>query len=238
MATSQEYDTIGPFCWRRAGLAKSVMAMRLCVFGGSFDPVHYGHLLMAESAREQLAIDNLWFVPVAVAPHKKRRPLAAAKHRVEMLNLALGGHPHMSVSTLEIERGGVSYTVDTLLAIRESHPNAELFLLMGADSLADLPTWRNPRLICELATVAVVRRPAAAEPDFSVLGDVADAERIRRFQEQLVEMPLVELRSTELRDRVAAGRSIRFRTPRAVEKYIQTHNLYTPQPPAALGADT
>src|SRR5262245_33460801 len=119
--------------------------MRLCIFGGSFDPVHYGHLLMAETAREQLSIDRLLFMPTAVAPHKKRRPLAADKHRLEMLDLALGGHASMGVSTMEIERQGVSYTVETLTAVRSEHPEATLFFLMGADSLADLPTWRDPQ---------------------------------------------------------------------------------------------
>ena len=208
--------------------------MRLCIFGGSFDPVHYGHLLMAETAREQLAIDRLLFMPAAVAPHKKRRPLAADKHRVEMLNLALGGHSSMSVSTLEIERQGVSYTVDTLTSMRGEHPEAELFFLLGADSLVDLPTWREPKAICELAIIAVVKRVGAPEPDFNVLRGIVSAERIALFHENQVEMPLVELRSTELRERVAAGRSIRFRTPRAVEKYIETHRLYAP-PAAGAG---
>jgi nicotinate-nucleotide adenylyltransferase len=200
--------------------------MRICIFGGSFDPVHYGHLLMAETAREQLSLDRLLFMPAAIAPHKKQRPQAADKHRVEMLNLALAGHPQLLVSTLEIDRQGVSYTVDTLRAMRAEHPGAELFFLMGADSLVDLPTWREPQAVCELAILAVVRRLGAPPPDFSGLAGIVAPERIALFERHEVEMPLIELRSTELRQRVAAGRSIRYRTPRAVEKYIQTHRLY------------
>src|SRR5688500_10806095 len=122
--------------------------MRLGLFGGTFDPVHYGHLLLAEACREQCRLDELWFVPAAVPPHKQERTLSPAKERVEMLRLAVGGHPAFSVSTLEIDRGGVSYTVNTLDAVRLSRPEATLFFPMGADSLVDLPTWREPRRIC------------------------------------------------------------------------------------------
>lgn len=200
--------------------------MRLCIFGGSFDPVHYGHLLMAETAREQLAIDKLLFMPAAIAPHKPHRSIASEKARVEMLELALAGHPQMSVSTREIARQGVSYTVETLRELTAEHPGDSLIFLLGADSLADLPTWREPAEVCELAILAVVRRAGHPEPDFRSLAKVASPQRIALFREHQVEMPLIELRSTELRERVAAGRSIRFRTPRAVEKYIEHHRLY------------
>ena len=205
--------------------------MRLCIFGGSFDPVHYGHLLMAETAREQLDLDRLLFMPTAIAPHKPRRPIASDKQRVEMLELALGGHESMSVSTREIERQGVSYTVETLRELAAEHRSAEnlgaeVFFLLGADSLADLPTWREPAAVCELAILAVVRRAGYPEPDFGALKNVASPARLALFREHQVEMPLIELRSTDLRQRAAAGRSLRFRTPRAVEKYIEHHRLY------------
>lgn len=200
--------------------------MRLGIFGGSFDPIHYGHLLLAETCREQCRLDQVWLLPAAVPPHKRRRELTDAKHRIEMLKLAIAGHEAMAVSTLEIERGGVSYTVDTLAAIAEQVPGSTLFFLMGADSLRDLPTWREPRRICELAVPAVVHRSGAPERDFQVLKDLVSAERLSEFRAAQVEMPIVEISSTDIRQRIAAGRSIRFRTPRAVEKYIETHALY------------
>src|SRR5206468_11661052 len=129
-------------------------------------PIHYGHLLLAECAREMLQLDEVWLMPAAVPPHKQTRELAPAKHRLAMLELALAGHEQIKASKLEIDRGGVSYTVDTLTAIRQQHADADLFLLMGADSLHDLPTWREPARICELATIAVVRRGGSPEPDF------------------------------------------------------------------------
>jgi nicotinate-nucleotide adenylyltransferase len=201
-------------------------AMRLGLFGGSFDPVHYGHLLLAEACREQCRLDELWFVPAAVPPHKQDRPLTAAKHRVEMLKLAIGGHEAFSVSTLEIDRGGVSYTVSTLDAIHAERPEAALFFPMGADSLADLPTWREPRRICELAIPIVVRRAGSPEPDLSGLASLVTPERLIAIEKAQLDMPVIELSSTDIRQRVAAGRSIRFRTPRAVEKYIETQGLY------------
>lgn len=200
--------------------------MRLGIFGGSFDPVHYGHLLLAESCREQCRLDRVWLLPAASAPHKQDRGTASARHRTEMLRLALGGHPTIEVNTMEIDRGGVSYTVDTLAAAHDQEPQAELFLLMGADTLEDLPNWRAPGRICELAIPVVVRRAGSAEPHYESLAGVAPPSRLELFRQFQVTMPIVELASTEIRARVANGLSIRYRTPRAVEKYIQTHGLY------------
>jgi len=200
--------------------------MRLGLYGGSFDPVHYGHLLLAECCRETLRLDEVWLIAAAVPPHKQTRTLAPAKHRLEMLELALAGHEQLRASRLEIDRGGVSYTVETLAAVREQHPAATVYLLMGADSLRDLPTWREPGRICDLAFPAVVRRGGAPEPDFSVLAPLISAERLAMVRGAQVQMPLIELSSTDLRERAAAGKSLRYRTPRAVEKYIETQGLY------------
>jgi nicotinate-nucleotide adenylyltransferase len=202
--------------------------MRLGLYGGSFDPVHYGHLLLAECCREALALDEVWLIPAAVPPHKQGRELAAGKHRYEMLELALGGHQQLKASRLELDRGGVSYTVDTLLAVHALRLGATLFVLMGADSLHDLPSWRDPRQICELSLPAIVRRGGSPEPDFDVLRELVSAERLEKIRASQVQMPLIELSSTELRERVATGRSLRYRTPRAVEKYIEAHDLYRP----------
>jgi nicotinate-nucleotide adenylyltransferase len=200
--------------------------MRLGIYGGSFDPVHYGHLLLAETARETLRLDEVWLIPAAVPPHKQTRELAPGKHRLAMLELALAGHEQLVASPLEIEGGGVSYTVDTLNEVVIWLPGATLFLLMGADSLHDFPTWREPARICELATIAVVRRGGSPEPDFSVLKPIVSDEQRKAIQQAQVQMPLIELSSTDLRHRAAIGQSLRYRTPRAVEKYIETHGLY------------
>src|SRR5262245_48962521 len=204
--------------------------MRLGLYGGSFDPVHYGHLLLAECCREALRLDEVWLMPAAIPPHKQTQDRAIAKHRLQMIELALAGHEQIRVSSIETDRGGVSYTVETLAQIQTLQPQATLFLLMGADSLRDLPTWREPDRICALSLPAVVRRGSAAEPDFSVLAPLVSAERLAKIRSAQVCMPLIELSSTDLRHRAATGQSLRFRTPRAVEKYIETHGLYRSSP--------
>lgn len=201
--------------------------MRLGIYGGTFDPVHYGHLLLAESCREQCRLDRVWFMPAAVPPHKQGVTVSDAAVRIELLQLAIGGHEAFAVSTLEIDRGGVSFTIDTLAAIHEREPGAELFLLMGADTLEDLPNWREPRRVLELATPAVVHRAGGAGPRFEAIATFVAPERLAAIKASQVEMPAIGLSSTEIRRRVAEGRSIRYMTPRAVEMGIATRRLYS-----------
>jgi nicotinate-nucleotide adenylyltransferase len=219
-----------------AGAKDPAGPMRLGIYGGTFDPVHYGHLLLAESCREQRALDAVWFLPAAVPPHKRQRELAPAEQRVEMLELAIAGHSAFSVCRLEVDRGGVCYTVDTLAELKQHDPNRELFFLMGADSLRDLPTWKEPARLCELAQLVIVQRslvggdPDASQIDLSALEGILSAKARERIQANLVNMPRIDLSSSDIRASVAAGRSIRYQTPRAAEKYIETHGLYRGTP--------
>jgi len=199
---------------------------RIGVLGGSFDPVHYGHLLLAETCREACRLDQVLFVPAAVAPHKQSGSNAADSDRIEMLRLAIGGHEPFDVCTIEVDRGGVSYTVDTLRELQARDADAELFFLLGADSLGDLPTWREPAQICEIATLAVVARAGSPPPDLEALKALLPGAGGRPVRAQLVSMPLFQLSSTEIRERASQGLSIRFRTPRAVETYIEAHRIY------------
>ena len=200
--------------------------MRLGLFGGSFDPVHYGHLLLAECCREACRLDQVHFLPAAHPPHKQERELTAAEHRVAMLELAIAGHPAFSVSRFEIDRGGVSYTVDTLRHYHTEYPGSELFLLLGADMLLDLPHWHEARQVCELAIPVVAGRPGPGAPNFACLGQIASPEQIAAFRGHQVSMPQVGASSSEIRRRIAAGLGIRYWTPRAVEVYIEEHGLY------------
>ncbi len=200
--------------------------MRIGIFGGTFDPIHLGHLLLAESCREQVPLDAVWFLPSAVPPHKQHRELTSSKERIEMLELAVGGYLAFSICRYETERGGVNYTADTLAQLREKEPAAEFFFLLGADMLHDLPRWRQPERICELALPVAVHRAGELPPDFGLLQGIAAAERIDAMRRHAVEMPAIGLSGSDIRRRVAAGQSIRYRTPRAVEKYIETHSLY------------
>lgn len=200
--------------------------MRLGLFGGTFDPVHYGHLLLAECCLQQCRLDVVWFLPAAVPPHKQDRPLTPVAARIEMLELAIAGHPAFSVSRYEADRGGVNYTADTLAHFRGQDPDGELFFLLGADMLHDLPHWHEPARVAELATIVVVRRCGAGAVDFECLSQVVSPEEIDRIRRHQVEMPEIGISGTEIRRRLGAGQSIRYLTPRAVGKYIATHGLY------------
>jgi nicotinate-nucleotide adenylyltransferase len=200
--------------------------MRLGIFGGTFDPVHYGHLLLAECCREQCRLEAVWFLPAAVPPHKQAPTLTPAAQRIEMLELAIAGNAAFSVCRYEADRGGVNYTVDTLEHFHEEDSSRELFLLLGADMLADLPNWRSPAGVCDLALPVAVRRPGCKPVDFDCLRGTASPEQIERMRRHQVEMPEIGISSTELRRRMKLGESIRYRTSRAVEMYIETHGLY------------
>ncbi|MCE9629150.1 MAG: nicotinate-nucleotide adenylyltransferase [Planctomycetia bacterium] len=204
--------------------------MRIGIFGGSFNPVHVGHLIAAECCREQGRLDRVVFVPAAIPPHKQGHQLADASHRVAMLNLAVGGHGAFAVSTVEIDRGGVSYTIDTLAALATEHPHDELVLILGPDALAQLPTWREPRTIAGQYELLAVERETLDDlgtlAGDAGLADLLGRERLEKIIAARVRMPAVGIRASDLRAAVAAGRSIRYRTPRAVEAYIPTHGLY------------
>jgi nicotinate-nucleotide adenylyltransferase len=204
--------------------------MRIGVYGGSFNPVHLGHLLAAECSREQACLDRVLFVPAAVPPHKLDRALATAEDRLAMLALAVGGHEAFAVSTLELDRGGVSYTIDTLADLAARHLGDTLVLLLGPDAVAGLPTWRDPGAILDGWEVRAVERDGlddvasiVARPDVAAL---LGAERASGLIESRIRMPAIGIRASDLRAAVAAGRSIRYRTPRAVEAYISAHGLY------------
>lgn len=200
--------------------------MRLGVFGGTFDPVHYGHLLLAELCREAHRLDQVWFMPAAVPPHKSGVSLTPVARRIEMLELAIAGQPAFAVSQLEAQRGGISFTVDTLAALQAEDPQRQLFFLLGADMLADLAHWREPARLCELATLIVVPRPPCEAPPLDALAGLLGPKALERIRAHVVAMPLVGLSASEIRRRAAAGLSIKYQTPPAVEQYILHTGLY------------
>lgn len=194
--------------------------LRLGLLGGTFDPPHVGHLLLAEAAREQLHLDRVLFVPAHVPPHKRGRPVTPARTRRALLVAALRG-TGFGLSTIELDRPGPSYTVDTLELISRAQPGTKLFLLVGADSLGDLPAWRNPERILSLATLVVAARPGTK------LAGLQRAPLARqRSAIKFLGNVAVDVSSSRLRARVAAGRSIRFLVPSAVERAIERLGLY------------
>lgn len=200
--------------------------MRLGIYGGSFDPIHIGHLLLAESCREQCRLDRIEFIPAGIPPHKLGRELSPGLARAEMLELAVAGIPEFSVNRSEIKRTGPSYTVETLREMRNLHPDDELFLLLGADSVRDFPQWHEPGEIGQLADLIIVNRGTDPTPDPDGLRNCIGAAAVSRIQQ--VHMPSIAISASNLRERLRDGHSVRFQVPRAVECYISEHKLYCP----------
>jgi nicotinate-nucleotide adenylyltransferase len=200
-----------------------VAGVRLGVLGGTFDPVHRGHLALAVAARAELGLDRVLFVPAGQQWRKGDRSIASGERRLAMLRLALEGEGAFEVVTLELEREGPSYTADTLEALGRQRPNEELFFILGEDALVDLPNWVRPGRIQELATLVVARR-AGADPN-----DVEEAaRRVPGLLERVVWLKMlpVEVSATEVRERVRRGLWIGDLVPPGVEAYIREHGLY------------
>jgi nicotinate-nucleotide adenylyltransferase len=200
--------------------------MRIGAFGGTFDPIHLGHLIMAEQCREQAALDQVWFIPAPRPPHKQDKELASFAQRVEMLALAIAGYPVFKIDETEKNRPGPSYTVDTLAELKLRHPEDEFFLIVGADSLEDFPLWYQPVRILELASLLTVDRPGWKFPAIAEVEARLNLPPGVSFRSQVVHFPLIDISSTDIRQRAGSGRSIRYLVPRAVEVYIQEKKLY------------
>ncbi len=200
---------------------------RIGLLGGTFDPVHYGHLVIAEEVRANLNLTEMVFIPTGKPPHKPRRMITAAQHRVAMLELAIASNPRFTLSRFEVDRPGPSYTVETLRCLREEWgTETEIDFVIGWDSLEEMHTWYDPTgILAQVTHLVAVGRP----------GYVEEHEDYARFEEKLpgimqrllvVQAPLLEISSSDLRQRVAQGRPIKYQTPEAVESYIAEHNLY------------
>jgi nicotinate-nucleotide adenylyltransferase len=216
---------------------------RVAVLGGSFNPIHYGHLLLADEVLEQLGLDRVLFVPAAAPPHKAAAQLAPAADRFEMVRLAIAGHPRFDVSDVELRRSGPSYTVDTLQALAATGDT--LFLVVGSETFLDLLSWRQPRRVASLARLVVIPRTGSLfDPDSDaaqkVLREIGVAPA--GFVHARAGVPLppagvvvahvtsLPLSASELRSRVRDGRSLAFRMPPAAIDYVRAHGLYRAEP--------
>ena len=201
--------------------------MRLGIFGGTFDPVHFGHLALAEACFAAENLDELWLVPAASPPHKGGKKLSRFDQRKEMLELAIAGNEKFKIEPMEADRPGPSFTIDTLLEIHKRKPNDELFLIIGGDSALEFSTWKDPAKIASLATLVVRIRPGFIMP--------TEQEFISQLGKELGVVPKVifvagppflDVSSSLLKERVSNNKSIRYLLPRAVEVYIQQKKLY------------
>jgi nicotinate-nucleotide adenylyltransferase len=197
--------------------------MRLGILGGTFNPPHVGHLLCAQEAHAQLALDRVVLMPAGQPPHKSIASDPGPQARRELCRLAIGDDERFEVSDLELARPGRSYTVDTLRALRDSDPHADLTFIVGGDMARSLPTWREPEAVLELATLAVAERAGAERADIrgELRGLRGADERVTFF-----DMPRVDVSSSLVRERVATGRPIRWLVPDAVAEEISEHGWY------------
>ena len=199
--------------------------MRIGLFGGTFDPPHLGHLILAERCREAAALDEVRFLVSYLPPHKLDRTLSRFESRCEMVELATFGQPAFRVERIEAELPPPSYTAETLRVLRERQPRDEFHLIIGGDSLVDLPGWYQPQRVVEQAGIIAVPRPGIPVLTASELaGQLSVPESTVRLS--IVDSPLLEISSTEIRHRVGANQSVRYLVPRAVEEYIREKRLY------------
>ena len=199
---------------------------KIGILGGTFDPIHIGHLIVAEDIRQKLGLREVLFIP-AGRPWLKiqeGKPVSPAEHRLAMVKLAIAANPYFKVSTIEIDRPGLSYSIDTVLELKDKlSAGAEIYFIVGPDALAEFPQWKEPVRLLEICQVVGIGRPGHAQADLrklerSVLGA---SQRI-----MLINVPQIDISSSEIRNRVAQGLSIRYLVPDAVEKYIAEHRLY------------
>ena len=200
--------------------------MRYGIYGGSFDPIHWGHLLLAETCLRKANLDRIIFVPSGSSPHRAKANQTPGHLRAEMIESAIAGCDEFSVSRFETERETTSYTVETVRHFRDSLLDAELFLLVGADMYYDLPHWFEAADILKNVIPVGVYRPGGPPPHAEVFQDLVAPERLELFRRHIVKMPLIEISSTMIRQTVADGESVRFLLPRPVEALIRSHRLY------------
>jgi len=201
---------------------------RLGIFGGTFDPIHYGHLRLAEEVRKQLNLEKILFIPSYLPPHKLAMKVTDADQRAEMVALAIKGHPCFEPSRIEMRRKGISYTFETLAELKKIHPQTELYVMMGVDQLLEIETWKNPHSIFRLSKVVVMNRPGTAENGFGEIRNLFSKMGIRDWESKMIWMEVTptDISSTMIRERVAKGKSISGLVPKAVEEYILNKGLY------------
>jgi len=193
--------------------------MQVGIMGGTFDPIHNGHMAAADCARETLGLDEVWFIPSAVPPLKNGAPSASGEQRLAMVNLALDGEPHFRASDIELARGGVSYTIDTVSELRALYPGRSFAYIIGADRINDLARWHRIEALAAIVSFIGLERP----------GHAIDATRLPAFIREklrIARMPQLDISSTDIRRRRAEGRSIRYFVPDQVYQFIVRNDLY------------
>ncbi len=218
------------------------MSQRLGIFGGTFNPIHYGHLAAAEEVRERLKLDRVLFIPSFLPPHKQEKEMPSAVQRLEMVRLAISGNEHFKPSDIEVRRGGKSYTIDTIEALLQQHPGAELYFVTGLDSFLDIQSWKDWKRLLTLCSFVVLSRPGYFFADLAKISFMKEsvlglAALDRRETEQIVisadglkvyleRISLYDISSTDIRTRVRHAQTIKYHLPESVEHYIIENRVY------------
>lgn len=199
----------------------------VALFGGSFNPIHNGHLIVARAVGDRLGVARMLLVPSANPPHKRGEELASAADRLEMARLAVEGEPGLEVSDVELRRSGPSYTFLTVDEFRRSvEPDVRLYWIIGGDTLPELYTWYRIRELVDMCRIVTAVRPGYETPDLAPLARVLSAEQIAKLRDAILPTPRIDISATDIRRRVGEGRSIRYLVPEAVRGYIEAHQLY------------
>ncbi len=201
--------------------------MKIGIFGGTFDPIHIGHLIIAERACEELELNRLLIIPACIPPHKQEKNIVDSEHRYEMVKLATAGNTKFEVSDTELKRHGVSYSVETLRIIQAMvRVLSEYYFIIGSDMLPILHTWKEIDKLVDMCTFVVAVRPGFKKENWKKLLPSLSPEIREKVVQHPLENPLVDISSTEIRKRAADGKSIRYLVPEPVEEYIHKHGLY------------
>lgn len=199
---------------------------KIGIMGGTFNPIHYGHLFMAEQAYEQIGLDKVLFMPSNNPPHKDNGVIASNEHRSTMVKLAIEGNPHFELSTIEMDRKGITYTADTLRILNEENPNIEYYFIIGADSFFNLQKWREPENIFKLCTLLVFERDLV-EKDKMLEQHRYLSSIYTHIKLKFLSMPTIQISSNNIRSRINDNLTIRYYVPDNVLTYISEHRLYT-----------
>jgi nicotinate-nucleotide adenylyltransferase len=218
------------------------LPLKIGILGGTFNPIHYGHLAAAEEVRERLKLDRILFIPSCIPPHKQEEDIPSAAQRFEMVRIATGGNPHFEASDLELKRQGKSYTIDTIDALRTAYPHAELNFITGIDTFLEIETWKHWEHLLSLCSFVVLSRPGYRFTDLIKIDFMkqTESELSRLDRRELMEtvvrsgaftiwlemIPLYDISSTDIRRRINEGKSIKYLLPDAVEIYIMKNRLY------------
>lgn len=198
---------------------------RIGIMGGTFNPIHYGHLLMAERAYEQMNMDEVWFMPNKNPMYKSIEGNVTEDDRIAMVELAIAGNPRFKLNLMELEREGATYTVDTLEILKKESPDDEFFFIIGTDSLLQFHTWKDPERIAQLATILVATRTSSVSK-VDIMEQVYQLHKNYGATVLHLHYPMIEISSSDIRERAEEGISIRYTVPEKVERYIYDNKLY------------